>query len=245
MNRPSDCLINPKKSRGEPVIGPLALLVAVPGDLNLLSQAIRPAGELRFKNPWLRLYHLPAPPRFLALAGPVLGSPQAVMVLEKMIVLGARRVLLFGWTGSLKPDLLPGDLLLPEWAESEEGTSRHYRPEPDPRPHPRFLADLRSALDHSDLPYRTGPVWTTDAPYRETRAKIRVCQSRGIWGVDMETSAVFTVGAFRGIETAALLMVSDELSGESWRHGFRDPRFLNSRKQTVHWLLERFSLLSS
>ncbi len=245
MDLPLDCAINPKKSGREPAIGPLAILVAVSGDLKMLIQTIRPSGELRFKNPWLRLYHLPHPPRTLVLAGPVLGSPQAVMVLEKLIVLGAKRVLLFGWAGSLKPDLTPGDLLLPEWAESDEGTSRHYSLDPEPRAHPRFLADVRQALESSGLPYRVEPVWTTDAPYRETWAKIRACQSGGIGGVDMETSAFYTVGAFRRIETAALLMVSDELSGDAWRHGFRDPRFLNRRKQMVRWLLERFSLLPS
>jgi uridine phosphorylase len=243
MDRSSDCAINPKKSGREPVIGPLAILVAVPGDLKMLIREIRSMGDLRFNNPWLRLYQLPHPTRTLALAGPVLGSPQVVMVLEKLIVLGARRVLLFGWTGSLQPDLIPGDLLLPEWAESDEGTSRHYSSDPAPRAHPRFSTDLRSALDQSGLSYRLGPVWTTDAPYRETWAKIRACQSRGIWGVDMETSAFYTVGAFRGIETASLLMVSDELSGNAWRHGFRDSRFLDRRKQMVPWLLERFSLL--
>lgn len=243
MDFPSGCAINPKKSRLEPEIGPLALLVSISGDFKMVNQAMRSQGELCFKNPWLRLYHLPRPPRTLALAGPVLGAPQAVMALEKLIALGARRVLLVGWTGSLRADLKPGDILLPDWAASEEGTSRHYVSEPDPRVHPRFLADLGRALEGSGIPYRVGPVWTTDAPYRETWDKIRTFQSRGIWGVDMETSAFYTVGAFRGIETAALLMVSDDLSGEAWRHGFRDPRFQQRRKQIVRWLLEVYAHL--
>lgn len=237
------CAIDPKKSRREPEIGSLAVVVAVGGDLRMITQAIRSSGELLFKNPWLHLYQLPQPSRLLALSGPVLGAPQAVMALEKLVALGARRVLLLGWTGSLQADLKPGDILLPDWAESEEGTSRHYLSEPDPRVHPRFSADLGRALAQSGIPYREGPVWTTDAPYRETWSKIRNFQSRGICGVDMETSAFYTVGAFRGIETAALLMVSDELSGECWRHAFRDPRFMDRRKQMVHWLLDRFSLL--
>jgi uridine phosphorylase len=243
MDHPSGCAINPKKARREPEIGPLALVLAVSGDFILMNQAIRPHGALCFKNPWLRLYQLSRPPRTLALSGPVLGAPQAVMTLEKLIALGARRVLLVGWTGSLRPDLKPGDILLPDWAESEEGTSRHYVSDPDPRVHPRFSADLENALAGSGIPYRVGPVWTTDAPYRETWNKIRTFQSRGICGVDMETSAVYTVGAFRGIETASLLLVSDDLSGEAWRHGFRDPRFQDRRKQVVRWLVEVFSHL--
>ena len=52
----------------------------------------------------------------------------------------------------------------------------------------------------------------------------------------METSALFTVGAFRGIETAAILIVSDDLSGLTWRHGFRDPRFAKARKEVARFL---------
>jgi uridine phosphorylase len=243
MKTPSGCAIDPQKSRREPEIGPLALLVAVSGDVTRVTQALRAQGELRFKNPWLRLYALSHPARFLAVSGPVLGAPQAVMALEKLIALGARRVLLVGWTGSLRPELKPGDILLPDWAVSEEGTSRHYVADPDPRVHPRFSADLGRALAGSGLPYRVGPVWTTDAPYRETWDKIRTLRSRGLWGVDMETAAFYTVGAFRGIETAALLLVSDDLSGEVWRHGFRDPRFLHRRKQVVRWLWESYAHL--
>jgi purine-nucleoside phosphorylase len=36
----------------------------------------------------------------------------------------------------------------------------------------------------------------------------------------MELSALFTVAAYRGIECAALLVVSDELHGEDWDIGF-------------------------
>ena len=74
--------------------------------------------------------------------------------------------------------------------------------------------------------------------------KVRGFQSQGVLGVDMETSAFFTVSAFRGIEAAALLIVSDDLSGITWRHGFREPKFLEARKQ-VSRLLVQFTVRSS
>jgi uridine phosphorylase len=238
MSDPSPCLINPKKSRFEPDIGPLALLIPLPGDLQWMSQLFEETGTLVFKNDPLRVFHLHDSPRSIALAGPAVGAPQAVMILEKLIILGARRVLFFGWVGGLNPDLSPGDLILPDQAISEEGTSRHYCDEIRSWPSSHLLQDIKAALKKEGLPFHQGPVWTTDAPYRETINKVKAFQSQGVLGVDMETSAFFTVCAFRGIEGAALLIVSDDLSQLTWHHGFREPRFLEARKQVSKFLFQ-------
>ncbi len=49
------------------------------------------------------------------------------MVMEKLIVLGARMVLLFGYCGSLQSDVRIGDLFVPTDAVSGEGTSQYYK----------------------------------------------------------------------------------------------------------------------
>ena len=112
------------------------------------------------------------------------------------------------------------------------------------RPSFSLLRDIKTALKEEGLSFNQGPVWTTDAPYRETIAKVRTFQSQGVLGVDMETSAVFTVSAFRGIEAAALLIVSDDLSKMTWRHGFREPRFLQARRQVIR-IVYQFVVRSS
>jgi hypothetical protein len=73
-------------------------------------------------------------------------------------------------------------------------------------------------------------VWTTDAPYRETPDQVRAYQERGALAVEMECSALFTLGAFRSAAVASLLVVSDELSSPTWRPGFKDPRFSLGRE---------------
>jgi purine-nucleoside phosphorylase len=77
---------------------------------------------------------------------------------------------------------------------------------------------------------RPGTVWTTDAVFRETRAEVTRHQRDGVLAVEMECSALFTVGGFRGIDVAALLVVSDDLSSLTWRPGFKDPRFIRGRE---------------
>jgi uridine phosphorylase len=230
------CLINPQKARTEPSLTSSALLIPLPGDLQQMTGLLSKENSLTFKNQFLRVFHDPGSQRLIGLGGPAVGAPQAVMILEKLIVLGARKIVFFGWTGGLQPNLSPGDLILVDKAFSEEGTSRHYSKQRRPRPSSALSREVEQILEEENLSYFKGPVWTTDAPYRETVEKVRSFQARGVLGVDMETSALFTVGAFRGIEIAALLIVSDDLSGMTWRHGFREPRFLQARMQTARLL---------
>jgi uridine phosphorylase len=234
-----ECAIEPKRSRSEPTLGPLALLVAVNDDLRPLIREARGQGSTLYHNGWLRVFQFQPGSETVAVAGPVLGAPQAVMLLEKLIALGARRLLFVGWAGSLDPALQPGDLLLPERAFSEEGTSRLYRPDPDPRAPQGWTRQIAAALGDDGWTCRCGSVWTTDAPYRETWGKIRTYRTAGAVAVDMETAALFTVGAYRQVEVAALLIISDELSGPRWQHAFRDPRFLQARSRLRDWLLRR------
>ena len=168
----------------------------------------------------------------VALAGPMLGAPQTIMVLEKMIALGVREVTAVGWCGALRGDVAVGDVVFPSGTICEEGTSAHYPVEEEaPGPAPELLDPLRSAVAEAGMRFHEGLVWTTDAPFRETEEKVLRYGARGVLGVEMETSALFTVAKYRGIRLAVALTVSDDLSTLRWIHGFRDPRFLDSRQK--------------
>ena len=60
------------------------------------------------------------------------------------------------------------------------------------------------------------PTWTTDALYRETRAKVERRVAEGCLTVEMEAAAFFAVAAFRGVTFGQLLYAGDDLSGEGW-----------------------------
>jgi uridine phosphorylase len=143
--------------------------------------------------------------------------------MEKLIAMGATRVWSLGWCGSLQPWLHVGSIVLPDSVLSEEGTSRHYPVAEAPRPDDKLVSIVEQALDRVGLAYAKGPVWTTDAPYRETLDKVDGYQRRGFLGVEMEMSALMTVALYRGVSMAGLLVVSDELAGLTWKPGFSDP----------------------
>jgi uridine phosphorylase len=168
----------------------------------------------------------------IAVTGPMIGAPQAVLVVEKLIALGVRRLIALGWCGSLQPLVRIGDAVLPTAAISDEGTSRHYPLHCDqPGPSPDLVGSLREVLRDDPIAVHEGTVWSTDAPYRETVGRVLGLQEQGVLAVDMEVAALFTVARFRGVELAAILAVSDELHDLSWRHGFRDERFRQIRER--------------
>jgi uridine phosphorylase len=150
-----------------------------------------------------------------------MGAPMAVMLLEQLIALGARRLLYLGFCGALIPPYRIGDLFLPEQAIREEGTSYHYLPaDVVPCASPQVQAILQTQAQRQQLPVQQGPIWTTDAPYRETPLKIQQFQEAGVHAVDMEMAALFAVGQYRHCEVGALLVVSDECYHPVWKPGF-------------------------
>ena len=92
------------------------------------------------------------------------------------------------------------------------------------------METIKAVLRRFNLDFHEGKVWTTDAIYRETRQKIEQFQKKGALAVEMELSALFSAGRYRGVDVAAVLVVSDEVSTFTWRPGFRDKRFIKSRK---------------
>jgi purine-nucleoside phosphorylase len=213
----------------------VAVLAAADPDVQLLR------GVLGFGSDEGRPFHISrlytSSDRYPAvcLAGPMVGAPYAVMLAETLIAWGACKILFLGWCGAVSKPVEIGDMVLPTSALIDEGTSRHYLPNISESTPSALLVEQLSEIGASGgLVIHQGPVWTTDAPFRETRDKVRDCQSRGVLAVEMEASGLFSVGAFRLADVAALLVASDDLSDLSWRAGFRDPRFARGREAACH-----------
>lgn len=153
------------------------------------------------------------------------GAPAAVMHAEVLIAAGARALITVGSAGSLQPDLPIGSLVLPTGATREEGTSFHYAPSTVDAGADSHATDvIRETCSLLGLSSREGRVWTTDAPFRETRARIDAHARQGTLAVDMEASALFVLGAARGIAVGSLFIISDELY-RPWRLAYFDAAY--------------------
>jgi nucleoside phosphorylase len=234
-----DAVIQPGKGKNDPALGSDALMVAISQDLDRLTK-LKPVDG--FDQGFFKIFRIKEKTkRGLSLTGPFLGAPQAAIVMEKLIALGAERICVFGWCGSLQPDLRIGDIVVPLHAISEEGTSQHY-----PVGNLNTGTDqslnriLERALEREGLPFRKGVVWTTDAPYRETVPKVKTYQEKGLLAVEMEMSALMTLAAYRSVKVSGLLVVSDELFDLKWHRGFSSPLFKSRCKLAGNLLLKIF-----
>ena len=233
-------IIRPAKKSTDPNVGPDTLMAMISKDLEYLVRLGRARKIAHSSQGLFRLYHISNEGgRVSSLSGPFLGAPLAAMGMEKMIAMGTKRIWVLGCCGSLQPDLRIGDLVLPVGALSEEGTSQHY-PIGDNAPitDEDLNAILEKVLDNRGEDFRKGNVWTTDAPYRETTAKVQAFQEQGILAVEMEMSALMTVGIYREVQVSGLLVVSDELFDLKWRPGFSSERFRRKSRLAGEILLD-------
>jgi uridine phosphorylase len=173
-----------------------------------------------FGTTWI-LRDLPRPVALTLALG--VGAPQVIQQLEELWPLGVRRCVTVGFAGSLQPDLPPGSAVLCDRALRDEGTSYHYAaPSEFAFPDSALTSRVAGILTRSALAFRTGASWTIDAPYRETKKELRRHRRAGILTVEMEASALFSLGAVRRVATAAAFVVSDHLREEGWEPRFHD-----------------------
>ena len=143
-----------------------------------------------------------------------------------------KTVIAFGWCGAVHPDVRVGDILLASSVIREEGTSYHYlSADADPLPSPTVNSALRGAAARAGVPLREGLVWTTDAPYRETRSKVSDFGDRGVLGVDMETSAIVSLGSALGIGRRRIAARFGRAVGQRVEMGRADPRIRRGAPQ--------------
>ncbi len=232
-------LVRPYRRNTDPDADFDTIMIMIPSDLDYLVQDKAYKHITYWNMGFFNLYHVKTDfDSRVSLIGPFLGAPQAVMGMEKIIALGAKRIWVMGWCGSLSPELQIGDLFIPTTAISEEGTSQHYPIRDKCATDTELNALLERSLLTSGYSFKKGTVWTTDAPYRETPEKVNRYQKKGALAVEMEMSALMTVGIFRQIQLAALLVVSDELFTLTWNSGFSEPEFKKSTKQAGELLID-------
>lgn len=65
---------------------------------------------------------------------------------------------------------------------------------------------IEEVFKKEGLQYKKGKVWTTDAPYRETRKKMLQRKEQGCIAVEIECATLAAAAKFRGITLHNLFM---------------------------------------
>jgi len=171
----------------------------------------------------------------LAFYHPGVGSALSAALLEEVIAFGCRKFIACGGCGVLEKDMPVGELVVITAAIRDEGVSYHYLPPArEVAVNPGAVATIEKTLSQNGIPYRTAKTWTTDAPYRETRARIARRRDEGCLVVEMEAAAMLAVAEFRGVTLGQLLYAGDDLSGSEWdKRGWQDRSEIRER---LFWL---------
>ncbi|MDM7274575.1 MAG: purine-nucleoside phosphorylase [Thermoprotei archaeon] len=161
-----------------------------------------------------------------------IGAPSASIVVEELIMLGAKAIVRLGTCGSLKAEVKLGDIVIPTVAAHYSGGLYYqYMGEhacPPAAPTFDVLKELVDEASSRKARFHLGPIVSSDAFYAEDPGLARRWGERGVLAVEMECSALFTLGHMRGVKTGAILVVSDTLidgghaTGEELREHIRE-----------------------
>lgn len=146
------------------------------------------------------------------------GHPSSMLVVEELIMLGAKVIVRFGTCGAMVKGLKIGDLIIPTAAAYYPGGAFYQYLKENvcmaTAPHFEVLKALVEEVQKSGVNYVIGPIVSSDAFYSEDPDFVKKWTSRGIVGVEMECAGLFMLGSMRGVKTGAVLMVSDSLVEE-------------------------------
>lgn len=146
-----------------------------------------------------------------------MGAAGAAGMIEELYALGVEMIVVFGSCGVLDKNIPECSIIIPNAAVRDEGLSYHYLPASDEMEvNTEYIDVFKNILDEVKYPYIVGKTWTTDAFYRETRAKVAKRVEAGCLCVEMECSAMAAVAKFRDKGIFQFLYTADCLDGEQW-----------------------------
>lgn len=147
----------------------------------------------------------------------MVGAPVAARQIEDLTQRGCSKFIICGDCGVLDKDIVAGHLIIPEKAIRDEGTSYHYiSPSKEIEMDKDVLKVLEEFLSDNNIPYLKTKTWTTDAFYRETKAKTLKRKNEGCLVVEMEAATYMAVARFNDIKLGQILYAGDNLDDKEW-----------------------------
>lgn len=145
------------------------------------------------------------------------GASACVVQYEEVFVMGVETIVTFGTCGVLDRNIDSLAIIIPNCAVRDEGTSYHYMKLSDEvLVNEKYKDIFKDLLKEHNYSFVEGKVWTTDAPYRETKNKVIKRKENGCICVDMECSALGALAKFRNKEIFQFFYAADNLDGSKW-----------------------------
>lgn len=183
-----------------------ALLAGDPARIERVAVYLEDVEELAYNREYRSIRGRYKDASVLAVSTGIGGASMGIAV-EELHNIGVQALIRIGSYGALQPGIGLGDLILASGAVRDDGASRAYVPEGFPAvADPALLQMCIRAAEEQRLHYHVGLVRSHDSFYTDQETEIcRFWSTRGILGADMETAALFTIAALRGMKAASIL----------------------------------------
>lgn len=156
--------------------------------------------------------------------------PDTAIVMELLLCGGVKNFIRLGSCGSLDSKICIGDIVLADSVIRGDGTSSYYVDDDYKAKSSEELINMFKGLLNENAVY-CGPVWTTDALFREIPDIVDPIIRQGAIAIDMVTSIVLTLAQIRHVNAVSVLAVSDVVvSGKS---GFKDPAYKKAEETII------------
>ncbi len=173
-----------------------------------------------------------------------IGCPSAAIAVEELANVGAKVFIRVGTSAGIQPEVKPGDLVIPNGAMRNEGTSYYYVPDGFPAvPSYKVLRALILASEKLGYKHHVGIISTDDSFYAESPEFLSELRDFGITSLDMESSAIFIVSHIRGLEAGTVLGVVANLSTREGVFKEDDPRRSLAIERAIKAALETVRIL--
>ncbi|WP_309712524.1 purine-nucleoside phosphorylase [Pseudolysinimonas sp.] len=143
-----------------------------------------------------------------------MGGPSiAIYATELARFYGVTRIVRVGTAGGLQPGMPLGTVVAASAAHTDSAMTTRWVPGVALSAVPSFglLAAAVAAAERDAVALQVGPVFTSDTFYGDEPGILAKLGALGTLAAEMETATLYAVGAKEGIETLALVTVTDDL----------------------------------
>ena len=172
-----------------------------------------------------------------------MGCPSAAIAAEELINIGAKALIRIGSSAALDPRIRIGDLMISRAAMKNEGTSRFYVPDsfpavPDLELTWKLIETAREMCKPTGEAVYVGINSSDDAFYGETPEFLDQLRKYKIMNIEMESSALYTIGHLRGVRTACICGTSGNLTNQEVIYTEKNVKLAEAWEREIRIVLE-------
>lgn len=150
----------------------------------------------------------------VSVQGTGMGIPSIGIYVHELIQeYGVKNLMRVGTCGAMQEHVHVREIILAQAACTDSSVNRHTFGGYDYSPIASFQL-LKAAYERGaakGLNMHVGNVFTSDVFYRDDKSVVKKLMEHGVLGVEMETTALYTIAAKFGVNALTILTVSDHL----------------------------------